>query len=103
MKRLLIILVAAFLCCGSLQTQAQNDSITLYFSEEEMPDLIKCLPPPPDTIGIDFAHDIMRYMWGKVQRNNPERAAIARRDAVWSYEALFAEFNEPFALPLVFL
>ena len=100
MKRPFIILVAALLFCGSLQTQAQNDSITLYFSAEEMPDLIKCLPPPPDTIGVDFAHDILRYMWGKTQRCDSARAAIAFRDAVWDYDSLFAEFNVPFGLEI---
>ena len=98
MKKLFIAILAAFLFCGSLPIQAQNDSVTLYFSTEEMPDLIKCLPPPPDTIGIDFAHDILRYMWGKTQRCDSVRAAIAYRDAVWQYDSLFAEFNVPFGL-----
>ena len=65
MKRLNLFLIAAILLCGNLVTRAQdNESVTLYFSAEEMPDLIKCLPPPPDTIGTDFANDIMRYMGG---------------------------------------
>lgn len=100
MKKLFIGLLAAFLFCGSLQTQAQNDNITLYFSAEEMPDLIKCLPPPPDTIGVDFAHDILRYMWGKTQRSDSARAAIAFRDAVWDYDSLFVEFDVPFGLKI---
>ena len=91
-------LLAAILFCGSLMTQAQNDGVTLYFSTEEMPDLIKCLPPPPDTIGEDFAHDIIRYMWGKSQRAVSARAAIVFRDAVWSFDALLAEFNVPLGL-----
>lgn len=53
MKRFFLVVIIAFLLCDSLQTQAQNKDITLYFSAEEMPNLIKCLPPPPDTIGID--------------------------------------------------
>ncbi|MBQ3738752.1 MAG: phosphatase PAP2 family protein [Bacteroidales bacterium] len=100
MKKYFIPFLAAFLFCGSLQTQAQNDSVTLYFSAEEMPDLIKCLPPPPDTIGVDFAHDILRYMWGKTQRCDSARAAIAFRDAVWDYDSLFAEYNVPFGLEI---
>ena len=85
--------------CGTFSVFAQ-DQVQPYLTTDQLPDLIKCLPAPPDTIGEEFAHDIMRYMWGKVQRNNPERAAIARRDAVWSYEALFAEFNEPFGFEI---
>ena len=100
MKKLFLVLLAAFLFCGSLPTQAQSDDITLYFSAEEMPNLIKCLPPPPDTIGVDFAHDIMRYMWGKTQRCDSVRAAIATRDAAWNYDSLFAQFNLPFGLEI---
>lgn len=77
MKKIIIIgTMAAILFCGSLQIKAQNSGITQYFGKEEMPNLIKCLPPPPDTIGTDFANDIMRYMWGKMQRNDSVRAAL---------------------------
>ena len=100
MKKLFIVFLAAFLFCGSLQTHAQSDDVTLYFSAEEMPNLIKCLPPPPDTIGIDFAHDIMRYMWGKTQRCDSLRAALVFRDAVWNYDSLFAVFSVPFGLEI---
>ena len=98
MKRFYKIMLAAVLFCGGLQVKAQNDSIMLYFSTEEMPDLIKCLPPPPDTVGIDFAYDIMRYMWGKTERGNVARAVIAYRDAAWDFDSLFAEFYVPFGL-----
>jgi D-alanyl-D-alanine dipeptidase len=100
MKKLFIGLLAAFLFCSSLQIQAQNDSITLYFSTEELPDLIKCLPPPPAFNSPEFSYDLVRYQWGKIQRLDSVRAAIARRDAVWSYEALLAEFNIPFGLTI---
>ena len=101
MRHLHLFLIAAILLCGNLVTRAQdNDSITLYFSAEEMPDLIKCLPPPPDTIGTDFANDIMRYMWGKQQRNDAERAAFVFQDAVWNLDSLFAVFTVPFGLEI---
>lgn len=96
-KQLILPVVA--LACAALSMNAQN-AVQPYFTTHELPNLIKCLPPPPDTIGEHFVHDIMRYMWGKQQRLDPERAAIARRDAVWSYEALFAEFNVPFGLTI---
>ena len=93
-------LFAAILAISSMIIAHAQDQVQPYFTTEQLPDLIKCLPSPPDTIGEAFAHDIMRYMWGKQQRLDPERAAIARRDAVWSYEALFAEFNVPFGLTI---
>ena len=83
------------LLCATLAAGAQ-DNVKPYFTTEELPDLIQCLPAPPDTLSPAFAYDIMRYMWGKTQRQDPERAAMARRDAVWSYEALLTELSVPF-------
>ena len=100
MKRIIIVAFTALLLSGSLQIKAQSDDIKLYFSTEEMPDLIKCLPPPPAFNSPEFSYDVVRYQWGKTQRLDAVRAAIARRDAVWSYEALLAEFNVPFGLTL---
>ena len=100
MKRFFFWTVAAILLCGTFESRAQNNDVTLYFSPEEMPDLIKCLPPPPDTLGSDFANDIMRYMWGKAQRLDSTRAALVFRDAVWNYDSLFAVFSVPFGLEI---
>ena len=100
MRRPIIVIFAAILFCGSLQIQAQNDSIKQYYSVEEMPDLIKCLPPPPSFNSPEFSYDVVRYQWGKIQRLDSVRAAIAKRDAVWSYDALLAEFNVPFGMTI---
>ena len=100
MKRIHLLLIAVILFCGNLLTRAQDGNVTLYFTDEEMPDLIKCLPAPPDTIGTDFGNDIMRYMWGKAQRNDAERAYWVFRDAVWNYDSLFAVFSVPFGLEI---
>ena len=100
MKRFTMFLLAATMFCGSLQIKAQNDDVKLYFTTEELPDLIKCLPPPPSFNSPEFSYDVVRYQWGKIQRLDSVRAAIARRDAVWSYEALLAEFNIPFGLTI---
>ena len=93
-----MLMFAAILFCGSLQIKAQNNDVKLYFSTKELPDLIKCLPPPPAFNSPEFSYDVLRYQWGKTQRLDSVRAAIARRDAVWTYEALLAEFNIPFGL-----
>ena len=92
-KRVVTIL-SVFLCVWTSYAQET------YFTTEELPDLIKSLPAPPEKGSPAFKYDIQRYKWGKKQRNNPERAAMARRDAVWSYEALLAELSVPFGLAL---
>ena len=98
MKRFLLIATVALLT--TMSVWAQQDAVQPYFSTQELPDLIKCLPAPPAFDSPEFANDVVRYQWGKTQRLDSERAAIAKRDAVWSYEALFAEFNIPFGLTI---
>ena len=71
-----------------------------YFTIDEMPDIVQCLPAPPDTTGVDFAHDILRYFWGKEQRADAERAAVAVRDATWSIDTVITIFSEPFGHPI---
>ena len=97
MKRLFLIAVAALM--AGLSMNAQNE-VQPYLTVDELPDLIKCLPAPPAFDSPEFANDMMRFAWGKQQRLNEERAEIAKRDAVWSYEALLAEFAVPFGLEI---
>ena len=70
------LLVAAAAIGMTVSLSAQKDDVTLYFTVDEMPDLIKCLPAPPDTCSAEFTNDILRYMWGKQQRLDSARAAI---------------------------
>ena len=95
MKKHLVIAMAILM--GAMTMNAQ-DQVQPSFTVDELPDLIKCLPAPPAFDSPEFANDMMRFSWGKQQRLNPERAEIAKRDAVWSYEALLAEFDVPFGL-----
>ncbi len=84
---------------GAMTMNAQ-DQVQPYFTVDQLPDLIKCLPAPPAFDSPEFAHDMMRYAWGKQQRLDESRAEIAKRDAVWSYEALLNEFAVPFGLQI---
>ena len=95
MKKLLAILATALLF-GSLNTTLRAQDIQLYMTEHELPNLINCLPAPPDTIGEAFTHDIMRYMWGKTQRLDSARLAQAKRDAIWDLDTVRVIYSEPF-------
>lgn len=95
MKKFFVIALAAFAASMTLNAQ---DAVQPYFTVDQLPDLIKCLPAPPAFDSPEFANDMMRFSWGKQQRIDPERAEIAKRDAVWSYKALLAEFDVPFGL-----
>ena len=86
------------LVCGLMAASAQEAGVQPYFSVDQLPDLIKCLPAPPAFDSPEFANDMMRFAWGKQQRLDAERAEIAKRDAVWTYEALLTEFSVPFGM-----
>lgn len=90
-------LLAAITVLGFAGLFAQNN-VQPYFTVEQLPDLIKCLPAPPAFDSPEFANDMMRYAWGKQQRTDSIRAEMAKRDAVWSFEALLAELSAPFGL-----
>ena len=88
-------LIVILLFCG-MTVQAQDNEKKEpgpYMSARHLPNMLKWLPAPPDTTSEEFVHDIMRYMWGKKQRLNPERAAIAIRDAVWNIDSTLADLS----------
>ena len=97
MKKSFMIALAALFAAMTLNAQEQ---VQPYLTVDQLPDLIKCLPAPPAFDSPEFSNDMMRFAWGKQQRLDPERAEIAKRDAVWSYEALLAEFAVPFGLAI---
>ena len=94
MKKLLLLSSVLFL------TVATGRAQEVYFTTEQLPDLIQSLPAPPDSLSHGFAYDVMQYQWGKAQRPDSARAEMAKRDAVWSYEALLNELAVPFGLAL---
>ena len=94
MRRILSSLILVSACL--LTAHSQEATVRPYFTTEELPDLIESLPAPPEKGTPAFKYDVKRYKWGKEQRLNPERADMARRDAVWSYEALLTELSVPF-------
>jgi len=93
MKKILTTLCIAFV---AMTVSAQKP---VYLTTEQLPDLIKCLPAPPAFDSPEFANDMMRYAWGKQQRIDKERAAIAKGDAIWNpIDSLFHQFAVPFGL-----
>ena len=94
MKKILLSLILTAACLFSAAAQEA------YFTIDDMPDLVKCLPAPPDTVSMGFTYDVMRYMWGKTMRADAARAAIAERDAIWDLDTLAAIFSEPFGMKI---
>lgn len=77
-----------------------GSTVPTYFTMDQMPDLITCLPAPPAMGTPAFAYDSTRYEWGKVQRLDSLRARMAERDAVWILDSVFTTFNRPFGMDL---
>lgn len=96
MKKLFTMVAVAIMTAMNVSAQ---DTKTVYYTTDQLPDLIKCLPPPPAFDSPEFAHDMMRYAWGKQQRIDTERANIAKGDAIWNpIDSLFHQFAVPFGL-----
>lgn len=85
-----------FYACLGLRAQESQ----IYLNVNELPDLIQCLPAPPQKDSPAFKYDIQRYKWGKEQRKDPVRVAQVKADAVWSFEALATQFSEAFGLSI---
>ena len=97
MKKILLLMTAALMT--TMNIWAQDEAKPVYYTTEELPNLIKCLPPPPAFDSPEFANDMMRFSWGKQQRIDQERAEIAKGDAIWDpIDALFHQFAVPFGL-----
>lgn len=93
------ILIPILLLAVGTQLPAQEQPQT-YFTIDDMPDLVQCLPAPPSPGDERFAGDVARYEWGKKQRLDPERAAIAEHDAYWNFDSLAVIFSEPFGMKI---
>lgn len=96
MKKTLFIIA---LLCLQLSALAQ-DKIIPYIPEEDLPDAVLCVPAPPQDPSTEFDHDILRYMWGKQQRRDSLRLAMAIRDAVWNLDSTLVILGEPFGLKI---
>lgn len=79
MKRTLILLAVMLFGMAATAQRPLLDSL-------QMPNAVHFLPPPPDTASAAFQYDRAQYRWGKEQRKDPVRLAIAVNDAVWSVD-----------------
>lgn len=96
MKKKFLLMMGLFITLG---TQAQiNEKV--YFTAEQMPDMMVFMPGPPDSTSTAFAYDVSRYYWGKEMRKDSVRAAEAKRDAVYGLETILTEFKEAFGMEI---
>lgn len=100
-KSKLWILAAIALCGTSLDVNAQDETVQVYFELNQLPKLIEIMPAPPAFESPEFANDIVRYCWGKQQRLNEARVAQAIADAEWEdHTKLYALWKDAFGLEI---
>ena len=90
-------LLFGLLIAISIKTFAQKDN----FTAAEMSDMLKWYQMPPKDGSEEYLTDIKRYFWGRSEMlNNPERAAIAIRDASPEYVNIVLQFSTSFGMRL---
>lgn len=100
MKRVLAFTILLLLTCGTIVAQESFQSDNIYFQPEQLPDMRKWLPKPPAEDSAEFQYDIARYNWGKEQRKDAERSAMAINHAHSSVENFCKAFSEPFGVEI---
>ena len=98
-KRTYLMVIATMMATMSIQ--AQDNPTPVYFELNEMPSLLEIMPPPPSFDSPEFANDVVRYGWGKQQRQDPERLELAIADAAWdNLTKLFLQWKAAFGLEI---
>ncbi len=72
-----------------------------YIGLDQMPRLIDIMPAPPAFDSPEFAYDVVRFGWGKQQRQDTNRVAQAIADAEWNNHAkLYLQWKDAFGLEI---
>ena len=98
----MIVLTVAFVFSAFATVFAAGDEKNghAYFTKAELPDMTKILPPFPPFESARFVADQSQHLWGKLMRQDEERAAQAQRDAVYSMQTIIDEFGPLFGLEI---
>lgn len=86
---------------ATMNAMSQEDKVQPYIELDQLPDLIKVMPEPPAFDSPEFANDVVRYNWGKEQRQDSARLAMAIADAEWlDHTKMYAQWKEAFGLEI---
>ncbi len=86
---------------AAVNISAQEESVQPYIPLDNLPRLLDIMPEPPAFDSPEFANDVVRYGWGKQQRQDEERVAMAIADAEWNDHAkLFLQWKDAFGLEI---
>ena len=104
MKQLRTLWMLAAILFAGINVSAQKiiplDENAMYFTADELPDATVWLPAPPDTLSTKFVYDVTQYMWGKAQREDPQRAQQAIDNVVVDVAEMAEQFSVPFGMEI---
>ena len=88
------IFAAVLMACSTSAAFAAQDEKNgkAFFTKAELPNMVNFLPAPPEFESARFVADQVQYLWGKRQRQDEERAAMAIRDAVYGMNTIIQEY-----------
>lgn len=99
MKKVFLTLAVALMTVSNVSLSAQD--VVPYYELDQLPKLIDIMPAPPSFDSPEFANDVVRYGWGKTQRQNEERLQQAIADAEWNdHVKVFSVWKEAFGLEI---
>jgi len=99
MRKALLLAVAAIM--ATMNVHAQDENVLPYIEPDQMPELLDIMPAPPAFNSPEFAYDVVRYGWGKQQRQDSIRLAVAIADAEWHDHAkVYARWQQAFGLEI---
>lgn len=99
MKKIMMMVVVALMTTWNVN--AQDAAVEPYYELDQLPKLIDIMPAPPAFDSPEFANDVVRYGWGKQQRQDKDRLEMAIADAEWDdLTKLFLQWKDAFGLEI---
>ena len=96
MKRHLIMIIVALSAAIPAPLMAGDSTrVKPYFKSDALPNGVLWLPVPPDSMSAGYAYDMHRFLWGKEQRLDADRAAMAKVDADYTPTTMLKVFSAP--------
>lgn len=99
MKKFLVLVAVAIMT--AMNVLAQDETVAPYIELDQLPKLIEIMPAPPAFDSPEFANDVVRFCWGKQQRQDSVRVAQAIADAEWfDHAKIYALWKDAFGLEI---
>ena len=100
MRKFLAMAAVAMMTAITASAAGDEKNGHAYFTKAELPDMTKILPPYPAFESARFVADQSQHLWGKLMRQDEQRAAQAQNDAVYSMQTAIDAYSPLFGLEI---